>query len=138
MTPGDVNTYFIKIVKTNCLFTSSTAYFSSLEKGFKNFKKDIRSYKNFTFQSGSIKPVDNFKYISQMVLILRYIIYDSELWLCENTNQLKEEKIYKNDCRNVINEVRLVSRQTTIRNDRKPKVRNSVKLHQSRVEKIFK
>jgi hypothetical protein len=121
--PGDVTIYIIKNVKINCLFTSSTGYFSSLEKGFKNIKKGIRNHRSFAFHSGPIKPVDNFKYISQMVSILRSIIYGSELWLCGDTKQSKEKEIYENYCRNVINEVRLASRSTADSN--KPKHRNT-------------
>jgi hypothetical protein len=126
--PGDVTTYFLGKVKINCLFTSSTAYFTSLEKGFKNIKKGIRSYRNFALQSGPIKPVDNFKYISRTVSILRSIINGSELWLCGDTDQIKEKEIYENYCRTVINEVRLVSRPTAVSNRPKaggPKQRNA-------------
>jgi hypothetical protein len=63
-----------------------------------------------------------------MVLILRSIIYGSKLWLCGDTNQIKEKEIYENYCRIVINEVKLVSKATAVSNLSKtggPKQRNA-------------
>jgi hypothetical protein len=114
--PGDVTTYFIKKVKINCLFTSTTAYFSSIERGFNNIRKGIRSYTNFAFQCGPIKPTDNFKFISRMVSVLRSIIHGSELWLCGDKNQKKEKEIYENYCKIVTTEMRVVSRATAFSN----------------------
>jgi hypothetical protein len=102
--------------RINCLFISPTAYYSSLEKGFTNIKKHIRSYKHFVFQSGPIKPADNFKHISRMVLIMRSIIYSSELWLCGDKDLTKETEVFDTYYRNIINEIKLASRQATVSN----------------------
>jgi hypothetical protein len=118
--PGDVTSYLIKKERINCLFTSQTAYYTSLEKGFINIKKSIRSYRTFAFQSGPIKPTENFKFISRMLSILRSVIYSSELWLCGDTDQTKDKEVYENYCRNIINEARLAYRSTT--NSNRPKV----------------
>uniref|UniRef100_A0A2S2QR77 O-acetyl-ADP-ribose deacetylase n=1 Tax=Sipha flava TaxID=143950 RepID=A0A2S2QR77_9HEMI len=114
--PGDVTSYFMNKERINCLFISPTAYYSSLEKGFTNIKKHIRSYKHFVFQSGPIKPADNFKHISRMVLIMRSIIYSSELWLCGDKDLTKETEVFDTYYRNIINEIKLASRQATVSN----------------------
>jgi hypothetical protein len=102
--------------RINCLFISPTAYYSSLEKGFTNMKKYIRSYRHFVFQSGPIKSAENFKHISRMVLIMRSIIYSSELWLCGDKDLTKETEVYDTYCRNIINEIKLASRKATVSN----------------------
>jgi hypothetical protein len=59
--PGDVTSYFIKKENIHCLFTSQSAYYSSLEKGFLTIKNYVRrSYRNFAIQSGPVKPTAYF------------------------------------------------------------------------------
>jgi hypothetical protein len=54
-----------------------------------------------------------------MLSILRSVIYSSELWLCGDTNQIKDKEIYENYCRNIFNEARLANQSTT--NSNRPK-----------------
>jgi uncharacterized protein YfaT (DUF1175 family) len=79
--PGDITTYFIKKEKIICVFTNQTLYWISLEKAFINVKNGIKSYRCIAYHSGPINEADNFKHETQMVMILRLIIYGSELWL---------------------------------------------------------
>ncbi|XP_025424426.1 uncharacterized protein LOC112693534 [Sipha flava] len=106
--PGDVTSYFIKKENIHCLFTSQSAYYSSLEKGFLTIKNYVRrSYRNFAIQSGPIKPTAYFKHISRIVLLLRSIIYGSELWLCGDSDQTNEKVVYEHYCKQVFEEIRL-------------------------------
>ena len=108
LNPGDVTTYFIKNERINCLFISESAYYSSVEKGFITMRNYIRSnYRNYAIQSGPIKPSATFKHISRFVLVVRSVIYGSELWLCGDNDQTNEKHVYEQYCKKVFDEIRI-------------------------------
>lgn len=92
--PGGIISYDINKEKIICVFTSQTSYYSCLEEAFIEIKKKVKGYRYFAFQSGQIKPAENFKHISWIVLILRSIINDSELWLTGDTDQSEVQVSY--------------------------------------------
>jgi hypothetical protein len=105
--PGDITTYFIKKEKIICVFTSQTSYWTSLEKAFINIKNVIKSYRCIAYQCGPINEADDCKHEKQMVMILRSIMYGSELWLCGNTQQTTDKEIFDYYYRNLTNNAKL-------------------------------
>lgn len=125
LNPGDVTTYFIKNDRINCLFTSMSAYYGSLEKGFITINNYIKSnYRNFAVQSGPIKPIANCKHISWTVLILRSIIYGSQLWLCNDSDETNEKEVY--------NEIRISTKSTDRSNIQNVKRNSPTKINLQR------
>jgi hypothetical protein len=99
--PGDMIPYVVNKEKIICVFTNQTEYYSNIENAFVKIKNSNKSYRYFAFQSGPIKPAENFKHISWVVLILRSIINNSELWLCGDTDQPEDKTLYDQYCRNI-------------------------------------
>lgn len=86
------------------MFTTQSAYYSSIENGFKTIAHRIKRYNYLAIQSGSIDyPSDNFQHIYWIVLISRSVIYSSELWLCGDVKQTKYQVQYDEYCKNVQN-----------------------------------
>lgn len=107
--PGDMIQYVVHNEKIICVFTSKTEYYSNIENAFVKIKNSSKSYRYFAFQSGPIKPAENFKHISWVVLILRSIINNSELWLCGDTDQSGDIVLYDQYCKNILNNSRYSS-----------------------------
>jgi len=79
------------------VFIKQNKYYSSLEMALHK----ICSKNNFwlAIQSGQIAG-DNFKHIAWIVLILRSITHNSELWLCGDVSQTHVLP-YDEYCRNI-------------------------------------
>lgn len=86
--PGDIKIYKVDNEVIICIFTTQTAYYSSVEKGFKNLKlQTTNQYKFMALQSGPTELRDNFQHTLWIVLIWRSIFTNSELWLCGDPKQ---------------------------------------------------
>jgi len=84
------------------MFITQNAYYTSLEIGFKHINQISKNYKYMAIQSGSIdEPSYNFEKISWTVLILRSVIYFSELWLCGDVKQTSDKVPYDQYCKNL-------------------------------------
>lgn len=97
--PGTIKRYIIENKKINCAFISQNAPYSSIEKAFKRINRLVKNDEFLAIQNGPIKLTKNWKHTSRMVLILRSIINNSELWLCGDTRQTKEKISYDDYCR---------------------------------------
>lgn len=104
--PGDITHYSVNNEDIFCGFIKQNDY-SSLEEAFKNILNfsSKKRYMYMAIQSGSIGSGDKFKYIAQMVLILRSISSFSELWLCGDSTQTtcKPYDLYCRSIRDSIN-----------------------------------
>lgn len=101
LNPGDIQIYNVKNEVIICAFIKqSEHYYTSLEKVFENIKGYIKSsYRYLAIQSGSVQSDNTFNHIARVVLILRSIIHNSELWLCGDGDQTHKQP-YDDYCRN--------------------------------------
>lgn len=80
-----------------CVFIKKNTFYSSMEEAF---RKIYRSVKNYRYAAIQIEPSNDFKHIEWIVLILRSVSKNFELWLCGDVD--KPEKLsYDEYCRSM-------------------------------------
>lgn len=95
--PGDIKQYCVKKEMIICAFIKPSEY-TTIEEAFKNIKHSLKEYRYLAIQNDLIQSDDSFNHISRIVLILRSIINNSELWLCGYADQ-KHNSSYDDYCR---------------------------------------
>lgn len=99
LNPGAISYYIIENKMITCAFISQAAYYGSIEKAFKRINCLLKRYKYLVIQSGPLKITKNYKHASWLVLILRSIINKSEVLLCGDTGQTKDNVVFDNYCK---------------------------------------
>lgn len=109
--PGDIKLYCVKNENIVCVFYQQSVYYSSLEKAFTEIcLRFIKYYIYFAIQSGPTK--NNLEHLAWIVLILRSICHNGELWLCGDTEQT-DTVHYDQYCRDLRNPEKRLSNYYT-------------------------